>query len=272
MRSRFLLLAACAASAAPFAAAATIDLAGTDGTGFLSLSNVKNWSAEPDPVTQSPYPYYFDAGANLWRSISAGPLGAASTYAEEASFTVLNKTLTQADFATMSAGSIVYDDSSLTGFGSETISASSFSLTFNNAGFSPFGSAYNTGSGLGNFGWAYVITAGNLTGTGLAFTDGALTSIDFTADISVAVRFADNPAFAWSTPYVGTLAISGDTYAFDLDVTQDNVTAFGTFEDTRMVFNRTGTIAAVPEPAAAGTLAAVAALVSVITLRRRRAE
>jgi hypothetical protein len=269
MRTLLLLLVALPATAA------TIDLAGPDGTGFLSLSNVKSWASEPDPVTQSPYPYYFDSDANLWRSIAAGPLSAGSTYAEETSFTVFNKTISQSDFATVSAGTLAYDAAGLLGTGTESITSAALSFSFNNAGFSPFGSAYNTGGGIGNFGWAYVITTANVAGPGLTFTDGTLTSIDLTADISVAVRFADNPSFAWSTSYAGTLAITGDTYAFSLDVTQDNTASFlGTIEDTRMVFNRTGTIAAVsavPEPAAAGALAGLCALVFVICIRRRSA-
>lgn len=250
----------------------TVQIAGTNGTGTLSLSNVKNWASAPDPVTQSPYPYFFNPVTGLYTSISAGPLSASTTYAEEATYTVLNKINTQSDFATISAGAIQYDASLITGVGIETLGLTQFTLDLNTlsyqnpmtaplqwkggtAGmispFSPLPSQYNAGSGSGNFGWSYVITPSNFAGSGLTFTDGTLTSIDFTADLSVQVRFLNstNALFWLANPYNGSVEFSGNGYEFALDVTQDNSSALGPLTGTRMVFDRSGTIAAVvPEP------------------------
>ncbi len=245
-----ILVSASLLASATIADAASIELAGDNGTGFLSMSNVKSWLAEPDPVTESEFPYFFDSDAGLWRSIAAVPLSADSTYAEEAlGFTVLNKSITQSDFGTFSAGTIDYSDALVTGSGIESVDASALTLAFNNAGFSPLYSAYNTGD---NFGWAYSISASNVNGAGLTFVNGVLTSIDLTADISVAVSWLDLPAGTWASTYAGSLTISGDMYAFQLDVMQDNETPFfGSLPNTHMVFNRAGDIAAVvpiPEP------------------------
>lgn len=278
MKRLFALFVLLAIPAACWAAPMSIPLAGNDHTGFMSMSNVKNWSSEPDPVTQSPYPYFFDSGAGIWKSIAAEPLAAASTYLEESSFTVANKILTDPDFATRSSGTIDYDDAGLSSSGLQTIGPGDLSFTFNDTGFSPFYSPNNAGSGFGNFGWSYVITASNLTGTGLTFQDGQLVSIDLAADIDVIVRFGDNPALTWNEVgpstapalHSGTLQISGNSFAFDIDVTRSADTALGTLTDNRLVFNRAGTIAAVvPEPG--GLLLAAASLVSLvgISLTRR---
>lgn len=259
---------------AGFAQAASIDLAGPDGSGTLSLSNVKGWASAEAALAGLPsFAYFQNESTGIWTSIVALPLSADAVYAEEATATVYNKTVTAADYATFSAGAIDYDDSALTGSGTETIAAGALAFSFNNAGFSPLGSAYNSGSGFGNAGWSYTIAASNVSGSGLTFTDGVLSSIDLTADISVTVLFAGMLPF--TSTYDGQLTIAGNQYAFDLDVTQDNVEPVfvGAVSDTRMVFNRAGSIAAVtavPEPSTYALMAAGLALVGGIARRSRR--
>ncbi|CAL1125565.1 unnamed protein product [Cladocopium goreaui] len=224
------------------AAPVSVDLSGTDHTGVLSMSNLKNWATEPDIVTQSPYPYFYDSGAGLWKSIAAEPLSPTTTYVEEGSFTVVNKILSDADFSTRSSGTIDYDDGPLTGSGPETVGAGDVSFTFNEDGFSPFYSPNNAGSGFGNFGWAYVITANNISGTGLSFVDGQLVSIDLTADINILVQFGDNPALVFNEAgpstapavYAGSLNITGNSFAFDVDVTKAVDSALGSFAETNV--------------------------------------
>jgi hypothetical protein len=321
--SSHLLCAAAAALGAAFAPglhAASVALSGPDGTGTLSLSGLKNWTptfvdGNPDPVNPPAsltganglpdFAYFYnpdfqraDGGFGVWQSLVAVPLSAGTTYKEEATYTVLNKTVTQPNFSAFSAGNLNYDASGLTGTGTEVIAASAVSFTFNNEGFSPSkykGQSadfpnYDDGSGFGNAGYRYTITANNLAGTGLTFIDGVLRSIDLTANIDVTGAFSNlawTTNFGWtvgpgspstSNPlavFSGTLAMSGNTYAFDLDATRDIYTALtgsSAVEDVRLVLNRSGTIAGVtpiPEP---GTWAMLAlGLAAVGAAARRRA-
>jgi hypothetical protein len=265
MRLLTTLLAAGVATPA-FAAVQTFDLAGPDQTGYLSLANVSSGATEAVALTRLPnYPIYETPGG-IWTSIVAEPLSADSIYAAELDgFTVLNKTVTESDFATLSAGTVSYDDASLTGVGVETIPASALTIDVNKDGFSPINSPNNNGSGVGNAGWDYVIDVTNLVGAGLTFVDGNLTSAEFDADVSVLPRFGGTDTGAFSTSYDGTLSVTGDAFAFDVDVMQDVGTLFGTLSDTRLVFNRAGSIAAIPEPASLSLLA-----VGGLLLARRR--
>lgn len=267
--------------------AATVNVEiGGESTGYLAMANVKNWGSEsaashPD---NSIYPYFFDSGSGLWKSIAVGGLSSANDYSLVTGATVAGSGLTQPDFTTFSAGFLNYDNSSITGVGVETIPVSGITLNLNTGAglnanasvFSPYGSAYNRGSGFGNFGWTYVMSTSALTGSGLTFTDGQLTSIDFTAALGVIVRFGNNAAFTFKeggvdAVYSGTLAFSGNQYAFDLDVTKTVSSVLGTLTDTHMVFNRQGSIAAVvPEPSSALLIGGSAVLI--LLPRRRRAS
>jgi len=235
-----------------YSAIQSIDLAGDDHTGYLSASNVKNWGSEAAALAGLPNYAYFEVSPGLWTSIVAEPLSASSVYAEESipGFTVLNKSITESDFATLSSGTIDYDDAGLTGSGTEVVGVSDITVTVDGAAFSPLNSPNNFGSGAGNAGWTYAITASGLTGTGLTFEDGALSSADLIADISIELLF--NGTLAFEETYDGTLAVSGDQFSFDVNVTQDNTAPFlGSFSDTQIIFNRSGSIAAIPEPGSA---------------------
>jgi len=256
------------------AAGASVDLRGDDHTGYLAFANVKNygvnWPPNTDPTTDFDdvvYPYYFDTAANIWRTIAAEPLASTSIYAEESTFSVVKSDVTDADFSSTDIGDITFNDALLTGVGVETIGPGDLILTLSAADFSPLASPHNLGSGNGNWGWDYVISASNLTGSGLTYVDGKLTGIDLAADVSVLPRLAGG-TIPFLDDYDGTLTFSGNQFAFDLDVTKDAPTPFGTFAGTHMVFNRAGSVAAVPEPSAI-VLAAICVVAFTITLQRR---
>ncbi|MEM6472242.1 MAG: hypothetical protein AAF802_21960 [Planctomycetota bacterium] len=249
---------------------AVVELVGDDHHGYLSASGFKNWETEAAAVAGLPDYAYYQVGPDLWTSIVSEPLSATSIYAEESSFEVFNKTITDPDFQTRSSGSIEYDESLITGVGVETIGIANLTVMVDGAAFSPLNSPHNAGGGFGNAGWDYVISISDVSGAGISFFDGTVQSIDLTADVSVLPRFGGS--FEFDGTYDGTLQIQGDQFQFDVDVTRDVGTIFGDFTGTRLVFNRGGTIAgvsAIPEPSMALPLAL--ALVSVVGGRRRRA-
>lgn len=244
--------------------AGTIDLSGPNARGFASLSGVKATVSRTAAEAWS-FPYFQDA-RGIFRSIAASPLSSGSTYAEEADFTVYGKDIDSPDFASFSAGSIAYDRSLITGSGIETIGVAALTLAFNSTGFSPFTSGYNNAQQVGGFGdfpFNYTMTASNLRGSGLTFTNGLLTNIHLDADLAVAIQFANTGFYFTEGPvsalYKGQFSIDGvpyaSAYAFNLDVTKSVGSIMGNFENTRLVINRSGNIAAVvPLPAGAPLL------------------
>lgn len=211
--------------------------------------------------------------------------------------TVNNLTITDANYSTMSAGLIGFDSSLLTGAGIETIGVSSLTFNLNTyqwdgktasgwdtnspipwksaangwdmeAGtigispFSPVYTDYNYGGGAGNAAGFYTITLSNVTGGGLTFQDGTLTSMDIDADLSVVMRIGNFPTLG-SLPFEGTFSADGLNYTFALDDTN----SVAVFSNVHMIMNREGTASVVPEPSSVlllslGLAAAVA--------RRRR--
>lgn len=243
------------------AQAEIISLSGSNAGGYAALSHVKSTTSQSAAEAWN-FPYYFEESTGIYRSIAASPLSSGSTYAEEATYTVYGKDVDAPDFASFSAGNIGYDESLISGSGIETIGVSALTLAFNSAGFSPYTSGYNTGSGLGDFPFNYSMTASNLSGSGLTFTDGQLTGIDLDADVSVAIQFGNTGFYftegSGNALYNGVFSINGAAYAFDLDVTKSVNSALGAFANTHLVINRSGNIdavvSAVPLPAGAPLL------------------
>ncbi|MEM0913766.1 MAG: hypothetical protein AAGB29_00760 [Planctomycetota bacterium] len=228
------------------AATQTIDLAGDDNTGYLAAINIKNDVSEAGAISDLPDYAVAPLTSGLFTSIVAEPLSADSSYTSSL-FTdpVTNQTISDADFATRSSGVIEYDDSSLTGIGTEQVPVDA--VVVNAAGFSPLGSVHNNNN---NAGWDYLISVTDIAGAGLTFQDGDLVSIDLTANVSILPRFGGT--FAFGSSYDGSLNIAGNQFAFDVDVIQNNTTIFGPLTDTQLIFNRSGTIAdVVPEPGVA---------------------
>jgi len=280
------------ATAAP--AANYVDLGGP-AAGYLAISNAKN-SATQDGIENKngetnglpAYANYQMANGN-WTAIIASPLDAGADYAEFAdfstgfsgpSFTVNNQTTTQPDASTPSAGRIDFDNSLVTGAGTEVVGVGDLSFDFDtylhdgsNGGpngfispFSPIYTPYNEGTGFGNAAFYYNISLSNVTGTGLTFVDGELDSMDLTGDLTVQNTNGINAAL--TVAYSGSFTASGLSYSFDVNQQQDFPF---TFTDVNMIFNRSGTATVVPEPSGFGLVFGLIGL-TVAATRRRRAD
>jgi hypothetical protein len=272
-------LAAALAVAAP--QAATISLTGANATGYLAITNINNETVEPNTPGGKPfqYPYYFDPAQNLWVTIIADKLSAASIYPQEGPFTVKGKSFTDVDFAQFNLGAVSYADGLLTGSGTEVLAAGQFSLSLAASDYSPKPKARNAAPTLNEFNWTYTITPSAISGTGLTFVDGVLASADFSATVKVDVNFNGvvNPPFRLSPGFTqaGALVVAGNTFAFAMDVTQTQTGVLGTLTDSRLVFNRAGTIdqiTPVPEPQALALLLAGLAVVAGAARRKTRAR
>lgn len=228
-----------------------IAIAGIDHEGHLSLSNMKNWGTAAAAAQGLPsYPYFFDAdafgGQGIWTSIVAEPLSALAVYPEEGPATpVFNKLVHDPDYATRPVGRISFATDGLTRIGTEIVPPDRITIVFNDRSFSPLYSIHNSGSGVGNAGWDYLVDISALNGTGITLVDGAVRSIDLTGAVRVTVRFLGIDAGALAETYNGSVTFACNRFEFDVDVTQDNFTLLGPVEDTRLVLNRRGTIEAI---------------------------
>ena len=271
------------------AQAATIDLAGSNASGFSAMIGLK---ATVDAATAATWNFPYYKNGSLYQSIVAAPLSAASDYTPylPTGATVVNQGITAPDYATFSAGTISYDESAITGVGVETISVGALTLAINEQGLSPYHSAYNNpdpDSGrVGDFPFNYKFSVGTLTGPGLTFTNGVLTSINVNAGFGVSVQMADYDFYAISEAgsfdaavFSGSLSISGASYAFALDADIDasspvQYTLGGEpLQDFRFVINRAGgisAVSAVPEPSTYAMLGAGLLAVGVMMRRQRR--
>lgn len=224
--------------------AATLYLNGTDGSGFLSLSGVNSESVEPNTAEpgskEIDYPYYLDSASNVYEIIVAEPLSSGSTYQEESSQSVVNKSVTDADFGDFSLGTITYDAGLVSRSGTSVIAASEITLALDAGEFDPL----NTDRNVNNeFAWTYQINAQNLGGDGLTFVDGILTDIDLVADIHVDVFFLGQPNLAMTPGFSApaALRIEGDRIRFSLDQTEDQQSPLGSLDGPRLTISRTGT-------------------------------
>jgi len=260
------------ALAVPFIASGateTFDLSTTGASGTLYLTNVNNETDEPNTPSGKTinYPYYFDPDQNLYVVIAAEPLAASNVYPfEQTNYTVLNNATTDPGAGDYTFGSLSWDDALLTGSGTEVLGISDFTLTFDGTPFSPMFGPNNINN---EFFWDYEILGSNMAGPGLEFTDGALSSIDFTADIAVTPRLTGNPAAAFGSSYDGNVTFSGNQFLFNVDVIQDNTSFLGGLTDTHLFFDSTGLITGVvPEPGTYALIAGFTVLLGAI-LRRR---
>lgn len=275
------------------ACAASVDLGGTDHTGYaaaLGFNPEPNGIDVPGGKSSFGMPYYFDTATNYWTYLVTTPLSPTNDYSSLGVGTVSGTASSDVSFGTTNFGSFNYNDGAFTGTGIETISITGGDFIFSLADMSPMNAFYgrtnyNTLSN-NEFFWDYAVLSvvGNVD---LTFTNGTLTSMDGTLDIGVAIRFSgvDDGTFS-STPldfdpltgsiigtpasYDGSLTFSGDQFTFELDATIGTVYSFlGTLTDTRLVINRTGSIdavQAVPEPS---SVALVGLGLSVLLMRRR---
>ncbi|MEL6798043.1 MAG: hypothetical protein AAFO89_14635, partial [Planctomycetota bacterium] len=223
----------------------SIPLTGSDHTGYLAFINVKNWGTEAEllaPTGLPDYAYFFNPGVSggVWSSIIAEPLSSESVYPIGGGVSVFNTSITDPDFSTRSAGEITYDEGTLAGIGTELVPPEDLEFAIAGESFSSLNSVHNTGGGVGNAGWTYIISVENPMGAGLTLEDGEPVSIDIEADVTIEVLFAGQAPLA--NTYSGTVTFVGDTFAFDVDVTQDTPSPLGLLADTRLLFNRVGTI------------------------------
>ena len=231
-----------------------IALKGTEATGYASLSNFQNEeSCTPSSENKAfPYPCYEldDGTAGSGKYIIAEPLSAASEFVEESTHTILNRDRieTDDDFAEFSLGSISYDQSLITGEGSENISVSDLELDIVAPELDPFTSERNIRF-RNEFAWSYSIIAKNIKGEGLTFSEGLLTSIDISADLVVDVllfaqmsnKFVFDTA-SGSLEQEQSLIIDDANIRFQFDQTADAQTFLGSVTDVRVSITRAGTI------------------------------
>jgi len=246
-----LAVAGCAGMAAGPAAAGTISLSGNDGQGCLLLAGLNGENEEPrTPAGRDfDYPYYVGPSQppNFW-VLAVEPFTTGLTYPDplhptgpgtlESVTGFVDGINPDADFSSFDIGTVDYDDLLLT----------------DPARFP-----------LNEFPIEFTLDATSVSGTGLTFEDGTLTSIDFVADVTLG-SLALGGSFS-GPDYFGTLTFAGGAFAFDIDGIAD-VLPFA--QNVRVFVNRSGTVAAVPEPQLAA-LVALAGFVGLTRAGRRRA-
>jgi len=204
----------------------------------------------PDPLHPSGFDVFQPVG-ELRPASEAGQPGV----------TFIDGVSEDADFASTSIGAIEFDSTLVTGAGTETVAPQDIIIAFDGtefqstnrteiivgADFPPFGPEGR--SNRNEAANVVTIDVSSLSGTGLTFQGGLLTSIDITGEASVNVVGAAFAGSAFGFDAVGTIEFTGDRFAFDIDG-QDSV-PFAS--DVRLVLNRRGTIDAVGAFAVPGT-------------------
>lgn len=160
-------------------------------------------------------------------------------------------------------GSLTYDTNRLTGIGTEILDPTKFELTISRADYSfnvlNESTAPGTWTGYPYYYWGidnYTLSISNISGEGLTFVNGVLTTMDFQANVRITSPMAPN--VTWD----GTLSFDGLNFVFNINESEF-VNGFG---DLHIVMDRAGTISLIPEPTT-GLLLAIGCFA--ITLRRR---
>ncbi len=275
--------------------AASFDITGSDADGYFAIvgfnqegnTTTGGISNDPNDPKFFDYPAYVNPNNtnNIYiMSVEPYKFGLvypnplhpvdATTY-QDVSATLVEAFTEDADFADSDIGGFDFDAGLVTGVGVEVVGVNDLTLNLDGAEFEstnrtnlnpadvgPFGP--DGRSNRNEFSNAVTLTPSNLSGTGLTFVDGVLTSIDLTADVSV---FAAQDAFGGLGGFTGdgTLTFSNNTFTFDIDDFSSG------FVSARLILNRTATIDAVgtyviPEPASLALLG----LTGLMVLRRRR--
>lgn len=318
-----LIVIAVGVAADPANAETFVDLGGP-ATGFAAISNAKNSSTQAGIEGTNnglpEYPNYQLANGN-WTAVIAGPLSADSDYSGFASFpsgftpatpggpfVVNNKTITQPDFATLSAGRINFDNDLVTGSGIETVPTSALEIDLNTfawdgnvteaqtgdsrsnfdgdfaspespvmiSPFSPAYTPYNDGGGGGNAQFFYLMYADILpdSGAGLTFDDGELVGVDFESEVVVELyniqAFPPDPnlPFDLFLTFTGTLSTLDDSDPLDYKFDVSGTGSAALFSNTNFLMNRSGTVSLIPEPA--GLVLTAMGLLVMSSRRRRR--
>jgi hypothetical protein len=294
---------------------------GGPATGYVAVSNFKNSSSQngiegnftsgpnlglPDPNHNGlpEFPNYRMANGN-YTAIIVGPRSTTSNYEAFAGFStgtfngdpiaINNQVISDGAFNSLSAGRIDFDNSLLSGVGTEVIPADALSFNLNTylwdgnvtpsmtgdprsnynapyaspeaplaiSPFSPILSPANDGTAAGNAQLFYEISLSGVTGSGLTFQDGSLVSIDLVGTVNIAARVAPFYSFG-ALSYTGSFTASDLDYEFDVSGTS----SLSIFSGVNLIMNRAGTVAVIPEPSA-GLVLTVLAAASTALLRRR---
>jgi|GEM_PF-1216252 len=256
------------------AASVSIQLSGTNATGGLNIVGFDNEINKPDAPASNDFvsssdgnssshgfaffqykyddnnPDAFNDYAPLWSIIASTHTVADQSYYESlltkaGAVAYENLTLSTQVLhpspGNFNLGDITYDSSLLTGFGTETLAISDFSLSVDRDDFDfnvlNTDTTPGTWVGFPYYYWgldnAYTLTVDNLTGAGLSFDEGVLVSMDFMGDAKVT---------AFGQDWEGTFTASG------LDVTYDvnDANSISGFGDLNIIMDRSGTV--IPEP------------------------
>lgn len=295
-RSCRLLVIICAFAILPVIShAASFQLTGNDATGALNLVGFDNEINEPSatpPSSQTTgsshgFPYFqyvyhpdnpdsFNDYEGLWSIIVGSHTVIDAAYYEsvlvkagmspdildDISLTV-GTTVAHPNPANFNLGTLGFDESLLTGSGLEILAPNQFTLGLirDDYSFNVLNEDTTPGSWVGYpyFYWGvddYSFNVSGMSGTGLTFLDGELSSMDFVVDFEIVSPLDPDP---WE----GTLTFAGNEWTYD--VNDSNATFFG---DMHILMDRSGTLdlSAIPEPST-GLLMLLAS--SVFALRRR---
>ncbi len=241
--------------------AASVAIRGENGAGYFAVAGL---NPEPGPLPiDDPtsakfmdYPYYTSPeNSALVVLLSVEPYRFGLEFPDPlhplgpgsfASVSVNQAFTADADFGQFDLGAIEYDSTGLTRIGTETIAPSQLTLQLDGTDFRSLNRDPSFQNGLGadpsgrsnnnEFFNDVTLAATNLSGTGFTFTEGYLTSIDFSADVTVAVDYAASQLIGPDFTVVGTLTFTGNSFAFDVDSQASNFFA----TDIRFILNRAG--------------------------------